>query len=139
MTKGYVIRLEELITKKELVIQLFNGQRWKLKGENAIRFSTFYQEGKTYEVAFLEGRTDDVFDQIKLIFDQKNRVIAQRMNSDSPLITTRKNDVFKFTQKDPRQAALGIYKQIEKQQDQEFGTEMAKYWYSTKHNKLLKK
>lgn len=139
MTKGYVIRLNELNTKKELVIQLFNGQRWKLKGEHAIRFSTFYQEGKPYEVAFLEGRTADVFDQIKLVFDQKGRVIAQRIAHDSPLITIRRNDIFKYTQKDPKQAALGIYNQLETQQDQEFGAEMASYWYSTKYNKLVKK
>lgn len=59
--RGYVINLDDLLKAKEVVVQLFNGQRWKINEKKAFRFSSFYEEGKPYTVIFVEGTTEELF------------------------------------------------------------------------------
>ena len=139
MTKGYTIQLNDLITKSEIVVQLFNGQRWKIRKNAAIRFTTMLQDGKTYDVEFAEGNTKAIFDQIKLIFDPKGRVIGQRIQKGLPLKTTRVNDIFHVQRPGYPKVPMSIYRMIDEQQDVEYGESMAKYWYSSKRKEFIKK
>lgn len=139
MTKGYTIHLSELITKSEVVVQLFNGQRWKVRKNAAIRFATMLQDGKTYDVEFAEGNTKAIFDQIKLVFDPKGRVIGQRIQKGLPLKSTRVNNIFKVQMASSPSRSMAIYRMIDEQQDKEFGESMASYWYSSKRKEFIKK
>lgn len=139
MSKGYVITLDDLLKTKEVVVQLFNGQRWKIKENKAFRFSVFYEEGKPYEVIFAEGTTDELFSQIKLIFDLKGRILARRIQMSHPLKTVRINNFFRVKKPDPKKAALNIYQAIEEQEAQDFGRQMSAYWYSSKKCETLEK
>lgn len=139
MTKGYTIQLNDLITKSEIVVQLFNGQRWKIRKNAAIRFTTMLQDGKTYDVEFDEGNTKAIFNQIKLIFDPKGRVIGQRIQKGLPLKTTRVNDIFLVQRPGYPKVPMDIYRIIDEQQDVEYGESMAKYWYSSKNKGYVKK
>ncbi|MFJ3332841.1 hypothetical protein [Enterococcus sp. NPDC086594] len=139
MSKGYTIQLSDLTTKNEIVVQLFNGQRWKIRRNAAIRFTTMLQDGKTYDVEFAEGSTEAIFDQIKLIFDSKSRVIGQRIQKELPLKTTRVNDIFHVQKPGYPKVPMAIYHMIDEQQNKEYGESMAKYWYSSKNKRYVKK
>ncbi|EPH62574.1 hypothetical protein D932_02472 [Enterococcus casseliflavus 14-MB-W-14] len=139
MTKGYTIQLNDLITKSEIVVQLFNGQRWKIRKNAAIRFTTMLQDGNTYDVEFDEVNTKAIFNQIKLIFDPKGRVIGQRIQKGLPLKTTRVNDIFHVQRPGYPKVPMSIYRMIDEQQDVEYGESMAKYWYSSKNKEYVKK
>jgi hypothetical protein len=139
MTKGYTIKLSDLITKSEVVVQLFSGQRWKIRKNAAIRFTTMLQDGKTYDVEFAEGNTEAIFDQIKLIFDPNGRVIGQRIQKGLPLKTTRVNDIFQVQKPGYPKVPMAIYRMIDEQQNKEYGESMAKYWYSSKNKRYVKK
>lgn len=139
MTKGYVVRLVDLLETKGVVVQLFNGQRWEINKEKAQRFSTFYEGGKPYEVIFAERPTEELFNQIKLVLDKKGSILARRIQKNLPLKTIKVNDVFRYKIADPKKAALKIYQAIEEQEDQEFARQMIMHWYSNHSDELIKK
>lgn len=139
MTKGYAVRLIDLLETKGVIVQLFNGQRWKINNEKALRFSIFYEGGKPYEVNFGERSTEELFDQIKLVFDKKGSILARRIQKNLPLKTIKVNDVFRYKIADPKKAALKIYQAIEEQEDQEFARQMIMHWYSNHSDELIKK
>lgn len=139
MTKGYVVRLIDLLETKGVVVQLFNGQRWKINKEKALRFSIFYEGGKPYEVNFGERLTEELFDQIKLVFDKKGSILARRIQTNLPLKTIKANDVFRYKRADSKKAALKIYQAIEEQEDQEFARQMITHWYSNNPGELIEK
>ena len=94
MTKGLAVYVKDLARIKTSV-QLFNTQHWMIEGENAYRYTTLFEKGKPKKIFFGAAKTETIFPQIKLLFDQKERVIAQRLNSNGRLITTRENKYFK--------------------------------------------
>ena len=73
-------------------VQLFNGQHWKINQEKAFRYATFFEGGKPVEVEFASETTERIYPQIKLVYDQRGKIIAQRLNSNCRLLTTQCNE-----------------------------------------------
>ncbi len=101
MTKGLAVYIKDLARIKTTV-QLFNTQHWMIEGENAYRYTT--------------------------LFDQKERVIAQRLNSNGRLITTRENKYFKV-RNHRSERALEVYALITAIEEKEYEEMIQNYWY----------
>ena len=61
-------------------------------------------------------------------FDQKERVIAQRLNSNGRLITTRENKYFKI-RNHRSERALEVYALITAIEEKEYEEMIQNYWY----------
>ena len=77
---------------------------------------------------FRSCKTETIFPQIKLLFDQKERVIAQRLNSNGRLITTRENKYFKI-RNHRSERALEVYALITAIEEKEYEEMIQNYWY----------
>lgn len=95
MSRGLEVKLSDLLEVKATV-QLFNGQRWRLENGEAYRYTTLFDHGKPQYVDFAKGRIDKLFPEIKILSDKKRRVVAQRLNRNCRLLTTRENKWFKL-------------------------------------------
>ena len=93
MTKGLAVYVKDLARIKTTV-QLFNTQHWMIEGENAYRYTTLLKREAQKYFSELQNGNDLSTNQTS--FDQKERVIAQRLNSNGRLITTRENKYFKI-------------------------------------------
>ena len=127
MTKGLAVYVKDLARIKTTV-QLFNTQHWQIDGENAYRYTTLFEKGKPKKIFFGVSKTETIFPQIKLLFDQKERVIAQRLNSNGRLITTRENKYFKV-RNHRSERALEVYALITAIEEKEYEEMIQNYWY----------
>ena len=127
MTKGLAVYVKDLAIIKTTV-QLFNTQHWMIEGENAYRYTTLFEKGKPKKIFFGAAKTEKIFPQIKLLFDQKERVIAQRLNSNGRLITTRENKYFKVRNR-RSERALEVYALITAIEEKEYEEMIQNYWY----------
>lgn len=127
MTKGLAVYVKDLARIKTTV-QLFNTQHWQIDGENAYRYTTLFEKGKPEKIFFGVSKTETIFPQIKLLFDQKERVIAQRLNSNGRLITTRENKYFKV-RNHRSERSLEVYALITAIEEKEYEEMIQNYWY----------
>lgn len=112
MTHGLVLTpvdLKNVATK----VKLFNGQTWNLAKGYAERYVIWYEDGKPTEIVIGREKVDKIFPKIKLLFDKKNTVIAQRPSADARLITTRENHWLKRENKRKEPSELAVYGMIE--------------------------
>lgn len=118
MTHGLVVTPGDLRTV-ETKVQLFNGQRWNLAKGYAERYVIWYEDGKPTEIVIGREKVDKIFPNIKLLFDKKNKVIAQRPSPEARLITTRENNWLKRENKHKQPSELAVYAMIEMIEEQD--------------------
>lgn len=62
----------------EGVVKLFDRSKWRLINGTAKKFTTFFEKGKPIEVYYDELPVEEIFPHIRILFDKKDEVIAQR-------------------------------------------------------------
>lgn len=77
---GEVIHLEEL-KSVEAVVKLFDKSRWRVVNGWAKKFTTIFDNGKPIEVYYDEKPVEEIYSNIRLLFDKRDRVIAQRSSA----------------------------------------------------------
>lgn len=77
---GEVIHLEEL-KSVEAVVKLFDKSRWRVVNGWAKKFTTIFDNCKTIEVYYDEKPVEEIYSNIRLLFDKRDRVIAQRSSA----------------------------------------------------------
>ena len=125
MTKGLAVYVKDLARIKTTV-QLFNTQHWMIEGENAYRYTTLLKRKPKKYFSELQNGNDLSTNQTS--FDQKERVIAQRLNSNGRLITTRENKYFKI-RNHRSERALEVYALITAIEEKEYEEMIQNYWY----------
>ncbi|MEB7792069.1 hypothetical protein [Enterococcus faecalis] len=108
MTKGLEVRMNDLRTVNARV-QLLNGQHWFIEQEVAYRYMKYFEKGKSTDVIFSKSSLEEIYDQIKILFDSKGKVIALRINKKGRLLTTKNNDWKKIQSKQVKTQAIDIY------------------------------
>ena len=74
---GEVIQAENL-KNVEAIVKLFDKSRWRIVNGWAKKFTTIFDKGKPIEVYYAEKPVEDIFPEIRMLFDKRERVIAQR-------------------------------------------------------------
>ena len=77
---GEVIQVEQLKTV-EATAKLFDKSRWRIVNGWAKKFTTIFDNGKPIEVYYAEKPVEEIYPNIRLLFDKRDRVIAQRPSS----------------------------------------------------------
>lgn len=137
MAKGLIVKCEDL-AKVNVVVKLFNGQRWEIKGNVAERFAIMHKDGKQTRIYFKKKSLREIFPEIHILFDTKNRVIGQRTQPKCRLLTTRANKYFGFTSpntkttKNQVSRALEVYALIANIDQKEYEEMIQTYWYQEK-------
>ncbi|EHE8434511.1 hypothetical protein JMJ19_002754, partial [Enterococcus faecalis] len=90
MTKGLEVRMNDLRTVNAKV-QLMNGQHWILEQGRAYRYMKYFEKGKSVDVIFSKSSLEEIYDQIKILFDREGKIIALRLNKNHRLLTTKNN------------------------------------------------
>ncbi|EOK10670.1 hypothetical protein [Enterococcus faecalis] len=108
MTKGLEVRMKDLRTVNTKV-QLLNGQHWILEAGIAYRYMKYFEKGKSVDVIFSKSSLEEIYDQIKILFDSEGKVIALRLNKNSRLLTTKNNQWKKVRSKKVETQAIDVY------------------------------
>lgn len=108
MTKGLEVRMNDLRTVNAKV-QLMNGQHWILEQGRAYRYMKYFEKGKSVDVIFSKSSLEEIYDQIKILFDREGKIIALRLNKNHRLLTTRNNQWKKSNVGDFKTQAIDIY------------------------------
>lgn len=108
MTKGLDVRMKDLTTVNTKV-QLLNGQHWILEAGIAYRYMKYFEKGKSVDVIFSKSSLEEIYDQIKILFDSEGKVIALRLNKNSRLLTTKNNQWKKVRSKKVETQAIDVY------------------------------
>lgn len=124
MSRGIEVKLKDLF-EVEVFAQLFNGQRWRIEKWRAFRYTTFLVDGKPEKVEFAKSKTQDIYPEIKVLFDAKGRMIAQRLNHNCRLLTTTKSTLFTLT-KQPKNKKM-IYGMVDLLEEKTFVEEANRY------------
>ncbi|MEJ4197245.1 hypothetical protein [Enterococcus faecium] len=124
MGRGLEVKLSDLIGV-EAYVQLFNGQKWRIEKWKAFRYTTFLVDGRPEKVEFAKSKTQDIYPEIKLLFDSKGRVVGQRLNSNCRLLTTTENSW--FTLKKHNKNKKSIYDMIDLLEEKAFVKETNRY------------
>lgn len=74
---GEVIKSTDL-QSVECVVKLFDKSRWRIVSGVAKKFTIYFEKGEPIEVYFEELPIDQIFANIRILFDKKNQVIAQK-------------------------------------------------------------
>lgn len=74
---GEVIHVEQL-KSIEATAKLFDKSRWRIVNGWAKKFTTIFDEGKPIDVYYDEKTVEEIYPNIRLLFDKRDRVIAQR-------------------------------------------------------------
>lgn len=130
MTKGLLIKLSDL-TKTKVEIKLFNGQRWLVEGITSRRYVIFFTDGKESKVFFQAKSTEELYDEIAVIYDRKGQQIAHRLNKNCRLLTTRDYKYWDITK--PKNRALEVYALIMSIEEKEYEEEIQRYWYEERN------
>lgn len=78
--QGEMIRVEDLKTI-EATAKLFDRSRWRIINGWAKKFTTIFEKGKPIEVYYAEKSVEEIFPEIRILFDKRDRVIAQRSSA----------------------------------------------------------
>ncbi|EKZ0221967.1 hypothetical protein QPI77_002580 [Enterococcus faecalis] len=108
MTKGLEVRMNDLRTVNAKV-QLMNGQHWILEQGRAYRYMKYFEKGKSVDVIFSKSSLEEIYDQIKILFDREGKIIALRLNKNHRLLTTKNNQWKKSNVDDFKTQAIDIY------------------------------
>ena len=81
---GEVIQVEQLKTV-EATAKLFDKSRWRIVNGWAKKFTTIFDNGKPIEVYYTEKPVEEIYPNIRLLFDKRDRVIAQRPSAKAVL------------------------------------------------------
>lgn len=81
---GEVIQVEQLKTV-EATAKLFDKSRWRIVNGWAKKFTTIFDKGKPIEVYYAEKPVEEIYPNIRLLFDKRDRVIAQRPSAKAVL------------------------------------------------------
>ena len=81
---GEVIQVEQLKTV-EATAKLFDKSRWRIINGWAKKFTTIFDNGKPIEVYYAEKPVEEIYPNIRLLFDKRDRVIAQRPSAKAVL------------------------------------------------------
>ena len=81
---GEVIQVEQLKTV-EATVKLFDKSRWRIVNGWAKKFTTIFDNGKPIEVYYAEKPVEEIYPNIRLLFDKRDRVIAQRPSAKAVL------------------------------------------------------
>ncbi|WP_368545414.1 hypothetical protein [Enterococcus faecalis] len=108
MTKGLEVRMNDLRTVNAKV-QLLNGQHWILEQGTAYRYMKYFEKGKSIDVIFSKSSLEEIYDQIKILFDREGKIIALRLNKNHRLLTTKNNQWKKSNVGDFKTQAIDIY------------------------------
>lgn len=131
MTRGLEVRVTDL-KGSCIYVQLLNGQKWRIENDKAFRYATLFENGKPQPIDFAKSTLEKIYPEIKLLFDTKGRVIAQRLNRNCRLLTTRENKWLKVEKNkkinDPRK--LEIYVLLSGIEENEYVKQMNTYIYS---------
>lgn len=130
LTKGLEIKQEDL-KQVQVKVQLFNGQHWRIEPEGkAYRFTRFYEKGEPMDIDFQTGSLEKIYPQIKLLFNPKGALIANRLNSQGRLLTNRENKWFTtkgYKEKLPNKRAMEVYTLLEAMEESEFVADIQAY------------
>lgn len=77
---GEVIHVEQL-KSIEATAKLFDKSRWRIVNGWAKKFTTIFDEGKLIDVYYDEKTVEEIYPNIRLLFDKRDRVIAQRSSA----------------------------------------------------------
>ena len=77
---GEVIHVEQL-KSIEATAKLFDKSRWRIVNGWAKKFTTIFDEGKPIDVYYDEKTVEEIYSNIRLLFDKRDRVIAQRSSA----------------------------------------------------------
>lgn len=108
MTKGLEVRMNDLRTVNAKV-QLMNGQHWILEQGTVYRYMKYFEKGKSMDVIFSKSSLEEIYDQIKILFDREGKIIALRLNKNHRLLTTKNNQWKKSNVGDFKTQAIDIY------------------------------
>lgn len=125
--------MEEYLLSVSTKIKLFNSQEWYLREGYAVRFCRLFEKGMPVEYECDRKALSEVYPKIKLLFDKKNKIIAQRSGPGSRLITTKYNKWLSCSSRNKEKTALEIYTMIEAIEDRKFAKKMLEHYYSKKH------
>ena len=81
---GEVIHVEQL-KSIEATAKLFDKSRWRIVNGWAKKFTTIFDEGKPIDVYYDEKTVEEIYPNIRLLFDKRDRVIAQRPSAKAVL------------------------------------------------------
>ena len=81
---GEVIQVEQL-KSIEATVKLFDKSRWRIVNGWAKKFTTIFDNGKPIEVYYAEKPVEEIYSNIRLLFDKRDRVIAQRPSAKAVL------------------------------------------------------
>ena len=93
----------------EADVQLFNGQKWRLEKDKGFRYTTLFDNGKPQKIYFASEKTEKLFSEIKILFDKKGCIVAQRINRNCRLLTTRENKWFYVQKNTNHKKGLEVY------------------------------
>ena len=108
MTKGLEVRMNDLRTVNAKV-QLMNGQHWILEQGTVYRYMKYFEKGKSMDVIFSKSSLEEIYDQIKILFNREGKIIALRLNKNHRLLTTKNNQWKKSNVGDFKTQAIDIY------------------------------
>ncbi|EMF0296261.1 hypothetical protein ACS4H7_002877 [Enterococcus hirae] len=124
MGRGLEVKLSDLIGV-EAYAQLFNGQKWRIEKWKAFRYTTFLVDGRSEKVEFAKSKTQDIYPEIKLLFDLKGRVVGQRLNHNCRLLTT--TEISWLTLPKHNKNKKTIYHMIDSLEEKAFINEINRY------------
>lgn len=108
MTKGFEVRMNDLRTVNAKV-QLMNVQHWIFEQGTAYRYMKYFEKDKSMDVIFSKSSLEEIYDQIKILFDREGKIIALRLNKNHRLLTTKNNQWKKSNVGDFKTQAIDIY------------------------------
>lgn len=119
MTRGLEVKVNDLKLVTAEVL-LFSGQKWRIENGRAFRYVTIFDDGKPQRVDFDSNDVSAIFGDIKILSDHKKRIVAQRLNRNCRLLTTRNNKWFKVKKNTQHTRELAIYTLISGIEENEF-------------------
>lgn len=128
---GIEVRAKDLETVSTK-IKLLNNQIWFLEEGFAVKYCYFFEHGRKVPVQVDRVSVEEIFPKIRFIFDQKNKVIAERACPDTRLRTTRKNKWLSVGNGSGNNRALYFYQMIQRIEDTEYAKQMLAHYYSKK-------
>lgn len=118
-------------------VQLLNGQHWILEQGTAYRYMKYFEKGKSMEVIFSKSSLEEIYDQIKILFDREGKIIALRLNKNHRLLTTKNNQWKKSNVGEFKTQAIDIYELLKNIELRDIEKEKTKLFTNKKRVKYL--
>lgn len=121
--------LENVYTK----VKSFDRHIWQLKDGFAERFVYLFKNGKQVPVKVRRVPISEIYPKIKLIFDLKGNVIAERACLGARLRTTKENKWLSVNKSSAPDRTLYLYQLVEGIESLEHARNMLDHFYANKN------